>query len=52
MQILFVFVGEPAISSSQGTTTEIGTASLDLTGVSATLAQGTVLSEAHYKKYL
>jgi hypothetical protein len=37
---IFVFVGEPAISSSQGTTTEIGTASLDLTGVSATLAQG------------
>jgi hypothetical protein len=37
---IFVFVGEPGLSSSQGTTTEIGTASLDLTGVSATLAQG------------
>jgi hypothetical protein len=40
---IFVFVGEPAISSSQGTTTEIGTANLNLTGVSATLAQGTVV---------
>jgi hypothetical protein len=48
---IFVFVGEPAISSSQGTTTEIGTASLDLTGVSATLAQGNTVG-AHYKKYL
>ena len=37
---IFVFVGEPAISSSQGTTTEIGTANVNLTGVSATLAQG------------
>jgi hypothetical protein len=37
---IFVFVGESAISSSQGTTTEIGTANLNLTGVSATLAQG------------
>ena len=37
---LFVFVGEPGLSSTQGTTTETGTANLTLTGIPATLSQG------------
>jgi len=40
---LFVFVGEPGLSSNQGTTTEIGTANLTLTGIPATLSQGTTV---------
>jgi hypothetical protein len=40
---IFVFVGEPGMSSSQGTTTEIGTANVNLTGIPATLSQGTVV---------
>jgi hypothetical protein len=37
---IFVFVGEPAISSSQGTTTETGTASVSVTGQSLTTGVG------------
>jgi hypothetical protein len=37
---IFVFVGEPGLSSTQGTTTETGTASVSVTGQSLTTGVG------------